>query len=188
MCPPIRTAFHSHLVSFPSNPPVEPYIALHQERGKPRPNGELRLGPGGMWSAGRRRQIKTLPIWREHTIRACQQWQKPPVARKKQACFTKIMPENRANHRTGKSGTFYYEKGRFSRKLRCWGHAPGAAGEWKTTSATPRGDNREVTRRGPWGAWATNTDREVRRGPAKVPPKMLAGAITPPRTTHGTRR
>ena len=28
MCPPIRTACHSHLVSFPSNPPVEPYIAL----------------------------------------------------------------------------------------------------------------------------------------------------------------
>ena len=29
MCPPIRTACHSHLVSFPSNPPVEPYITLH---------------------------------------------------------------------------------------------------------------------------------------------------------------
>ena len=29
MCPPIRTACHSNLVSFPSNPPVEPYIALH---------------------------------------------------------------------------------------------------------------------------------------------------------------
>ena len=28
MCPPIRTACHSHLVSFSSNPPVEPYIAL----------------------------------------------------------------------------------------------------------------------------------------------------------------
>ena len=30
MCPPIRTACHSHLVSFSSNPPVEPYIALQQ--------------------------------------------------------------------------------------------------------------------------------------------------------------
>ena len=30
MCPPIRTACHFHLVSFPSNPPVEPYIALHK--------------------------------------------------------------------------------------------------------------------------------------------------------------
>ena len=28
MCPPIRTACHSHLVSFSSNPPVEPCIAL----------------------------------------------------------------------------------------------------------------------------------------------------------------
>ena len=32
MCPPIRTACHSHLVSFPSNPPVEPYIALQRRR------------------------------------------------------------------------------------------------------------------------------------------------------------
>ena len=32
MCPPIRTACHSHLVSFSSNPPVEPYIALQHHK------------------------------------------------------------------------------------------------------------------------------------------------------------
>ena len=39
MCPPIRTVCHSHLVSFSSNPPVEPYIALHAAARHPRIGG-----------------------------------------------------------------------------------------------------------------------------------------------------